>query len=226
MEVPYSMISDAIKKKAGCKYYMAKKVKVRNLKLLINQKSNMYLQSKVEEEKENKISSIVEEAVVGKLANSISIQEPRSQRHRRIQLTIDSQTDKAVADMYNDKLKSLRKKKQPVVGEGSSVAQNKYYSSTNTDSDATLYSSSSDKSANETDDADESDILMVTSSSIDFIQTLLDETPANELTDFMSHTMYTDAQTTSVMHNPKENPELISYISGASEVPLSTHVDV
>ncbi|GJV89657.1 retrovirus-related pol polyprotein from transposon TNT 1-94 [Tanacetum coccineum] len=65
--------------------------------------------------------------------------------------------------------------------------------------------------------------LMVTSSSIDFIQTLLDETPVNELTDFMSHTMYTDAQTTSVMHNPKGNPELTSYISGASEVPLGTH---
>ncbi|GJQ90436.1 hypothetical protein Tco_0001575 [Tanacetum coccineum] len=92
-----------------------------------------------------------------------------------------------------------------------------------TNSDATLYSSSSDKieeSANETDDADESDMdlsndnldgdddaigygvfmhnkstvtpnstylsLMVTSSSLDFIQTLVDETPANELTDFMS----------------------------------------
>ncbi|GJU83390.1 retrotransposon protein, putative, ty1-copia subclass [Tanacetum coccineum] len=93
-----------------------------------------------------------------------------------------------------------------------------------TDSDASLYSSSSDESeesANETDDADESDMDLsddnphgdddaagygvfmynkstatpdstylgptITSSSLDFIQTLLDETPANELTDFMSH---------------------------------------
>ncbi|GJS06580.1 retrovirus-related pol polyprotein from transposon TNT 1-94 [Tanacetum coccineum] len=40
--------------------------------------------------------------------------------------------------------------------------------------------------------------LTVTSSSLDSIQTLLDETPANELTDFMSHPVYTDAQTTSV----------------------------
>ncbi|GJX16736.1 hypothetical protein Tco_0217568 [Tanacetum coccineum] len=45
----------------------------------------------------------------------------------------------------------------------------------------------------------------VTSSSLDFIQTLLDETPTNELTDFMSHPVYTDAQTTSVEIFPDEN---------------------
>ncbi|GJV00602.1 hypothetical protein Tco_1329872 [Tanacetum coccineum] len=66
----------------------------------------------------------------------------------------------------------------------------------------------------------------VTSSSLDFTQTLLDETPANELMDFMSHLVYTDAQTTSMVHNPEVNPELISYISSASEVPLGTHEDV
>ncbi|GKF27881.1 hypothetical protein Tco_0094223, partial [Tanacetum coccineum] len=66
----------------------------------------------------------------------------------------------------------------------------------------------------------------VTSSSLDFIQTLLDETRANELTDFMSHQVYTDAHTTLVVHNPEGNPELTSYTSGASEVPLGTHVDV
>nr|GEV35528.1 hypothetical protein [Tanacetum cinerariifolium] len=62
--------------------------------------------------------------------------------------------------------------------------------------------------------------LTVTSSSLDFIQTLLDETPVNELIDFISHAVYTDAQTTSVVHNPEGNPKLISYISGAFEVPL------
>nr|GEZ38049.1 reverse transcriptase domain-containing protein [Tanacetum cinerariifolium] len=60
----------------------------------------------------------------------------------------------------------------------------------------------------------------VTSSTLDFIQTLLDETTINELTNFMSHTVYTDAQTTSMVHNPEGNLELTSYISGASEVPL------
>ncbi|GKC39241.1 hypothetical protein Tco_1051625 [Tanacetum coccineum] len=161
------------------------------------------------------------------------------------------------------RLKSLRQKKQPVTGEESSATHNKYYSSLDIASHATLYSSSSDESkesANETDDVDESDMdlsddnphgdddaaryevfmhnkstatpnstylnLTVTSSSLDFIRILLDETPANELMDFMSHPMYTDAHTTSVVHNPKGNPKLTSYISGASEVPLSTHVDV
>ncbi|GJT88419.1 hypothetical protein Tco_1070136 [Tanacetum coccineum] len=67
---------------------------------------------------------------------------------------------------------------------------------------------------------------MITRSSLVFIQTLLDETPTNELTNFMSHPVYTDAQTTSVVHNPEGNPKLTSYISGASEVPFGTHVDV
>ncbi|GKC04635.1 hypothetical protein Tco_0996245 [Tanacetum coccineum] len=103
-----------------------------------------------------------------------------------------------------------------------------------------------DESANETDDVDESDMVLsddnpagdddvagygvfmhnnstatpnatylsptVTSSSLEFIQTLLDETPANELTDFMSYLVYTDAQTTSVVHNPEGNLELTSYM--------------
>ncbi|GJX84095.1 hypothetical protein Tco_0333576 [Tanacetum coccineum] len=159
------------------------------------------------------------------------------------------------------RLKSLRQKKQLVKREESSASQNKYYSSLDTDSDATLYSSSSDKpkgSTNETDDPDESDMdllddnlyeddddarygvfmynkstatpnstylsLTVTSSTLDFIQTLLDETPINELTDFMSYLVYTDAQTTSVVHNPEGNPKLTSYISDASEVPLAKKI--
>ncbi|GKB26111.1 hypothetical protein Tco_0865512 [Tanacetum coccineum] len=68
--------------------------------------------------------------------------------------------------------------------------------------------------------------LTVISYSLDFIQTLLDKTPANELMDFISHLVYTDAQTTSVVHKPEGNPELTSCIAGASEVPLGTHVDV
>ncbi|GJX68036.1 hypothetical protein Tco_0303763 [Tanacetum coccineum] len=137
------------------------------------------------------------------------------------------------------RLESLKQKKQAVTREESSAARNKYYDSSNTDSDAIFYSPSSDKtekSANETDDADDSDMDLyddnpegdddAAGSSLDFIQTLLDETPANELTDFMSHPVYTNAQTTSMVHNPEGNPELTSYISGASKVPLGTHVDV
>nr|GFA49409.1 hypothetical protein [Tanacetum cinerariifolium] len=60
--------------------------------------------------------------------------------------------------------------------------------------------------------------LTVTSSTLDFIQTLLDETTVNELINFMSHPVYTDAQTTSMVHNSEGNLELTSYISGASEI--------
>nr|GFA00454.1 hypothetical protein [Tanacetum cinerariifolium] len=42
----------------------------------------------------------------------------------------------------------------------------------------------------------------------------------------MSHPVYTDAQTTSVVHNPEGNPELTSYISGEYKVPLGTRVYV
>ncbi|GJV49784.1 hypothetical protein Tco_1439996 [Tanacetum coccineum] len=54
--------------------------------------------------------SVEEETVVGELAHSISIQEPRTQPRQRSQLTIDRKSDKAVADMYNEwgqKLKGL-----------------------------------------------------------------------------------------------------------------------
>ncbi|GKC81761.1 hypothetical protein Tco_1137478 [Tanacetum coccineum] len=59
------------------------------------------------------------------------------------------------------RLESLKQKKQPVAGEGSSATHNIYYSLSDTASDATLYSSSSDKleeNANETDNANESDM--------------------------------------------------------------------
>ncbi|GJR61235.1 hypothetical protein Tco_1503397 [Tanacetum coccineum] len=142
-------------------------------------------------------------------------------------------------DAMPRKTRSLTIAEEVVVGEGSSATHNKYYSSSDTASDATLYSSSLDElkgSAYETNDADESYMelshdnphgddddarygvcmdnksnatpnstylsLMVTSSSLDFIQTLLDETPKNVLTGFMSHPVYTDAQTTTVVHNP------------------------
>ncbi|GJS75859.1 hypothetical protein Tco_0725740 [Tanacetum coccineum] len=272
MEVPDAMISDVIKKKASgrgkgfmCYADQVEKVPNKLKKDVVPRKTRSL--------------TIAEEAVVGELANYICIQEPRSQRRRRNQLTIDSQLDDTVADMYNEwgqklkgpvvedssvqslldlwkgskasRLESLRQKKQPFTGEGSSAAHNKYYSSSDTASDATLYSSSSDKSeesANETDDADKSDIDLfddnphgdddtvryevfmhnkstatpnstylsptVTSSSLDFIQTLLDETLVNELTGFMSHLVYTYAHTTLVVHYPEGNPELTSYISG------------
>ncbi|GJT47742.1 hypothetical protein Tco_0973899 [Tanacetum coccineum] len=298
MEIPDRMISDAIKKLAGYKFYMAKKVESENAKIVDepeeqhaslvksgrgkgfmcygDQVANVPTSLNIDVvPRKTRSQTIAEETVVGELANSISIQEPRSQQRQRSQLTIDRQTDKAVTDMYNEwgqKLKglavddlavlslldlqkgskasileSLKQTKQAVAGEGSSAAHNKYYDSLDTDSDAILHSSSSDKteeSANETDVADESDMDLsddnpnrddaatgygvfmhnkstatpnstylrptVTSFSLDFIQTLLDETPVNELTDFMSHPVYTNAQTTSVEMFPNKKAHHLS----------------
>ncbi|GJX09951.1 hypothetical protein Tco_0199810 [Tanacetum coccineum] len=215
MEVLDAMISDAIKKKAGYTYYMAKKVEIENVPNKLK---------KDDVPRKTRSLTIAEEAVVGSKAST---------------------------------LKSLKQKKQAVTGEGSSAAHNKYYASSYANSDATLYSSSSDESkesANKIHDADKPDMDLfddnpngdddatrygvfmhnkstttpnstylsstVTSSSLNFIHTLLDETPVNELTNFMSHPVYVHAQTTSVVHNPEGNPELTSYIPGASEVPL------
>ncbi|GJV85795.1 hypothetical protein Tco_1525693 [Tanacetum coccineum] len=251
MEVPDAMISDAIKKKARYKYYMAKKVESEKAKI-------------VDKPEEQHVSPIKSGRGKGELAKSISIQEPRSQRRRRSQLTIDSQTNEAVADMYNEwgqklkgpavedptvqldlrkgskdsRLESLRQKKQPVAGEGSSDEESENETDDVDESDMDL---SHDNSHGDDDDARYGVFMhnkstatpistyfspTVTSSSLDFIQTLLDETPANELTDFMSHPLYIDAHTTSVVNNLEGNPKLTSYISGASEVPLVTHVDV
>ncbi|GJT81690.1 hypothetical protein Tco_1056032 [Tanacetum coccineum] len=279
MEILIAMISDAIKKKAWYKRYMAKKVKSEKAKIVYEPEEQHVSPVKSGRGKgfmcygdqvvnaPNKLKkddvptktrslTIAEETVVdmynewGQKLKGLTVEDPA------VQSSLDLRKGSKAS-----RLESLRKKKQPVAGEGSSAAHNKLYDSL--DSDATLYSSSSNKpeeSANETDDADESNmdfsddnpdedddvarygVFMhnkstttpnstyhspaVTSSSLDFIQTLLDETLANKLTDFMSHPVYTDAQTTLVVHNPEGNPELTSYISGAFEVPFGTHVDV
>ncbi|GJS88417.1 hypothetical protein Tco_0771053 [Tanacetum coccineum] len=117
------------------------------------------------------------------------------------------------------RLESLRQKKQPDAGEGSSAAHNKYYDSSDTNSDATLYSSSSDESEeseNETDDTDEPDMDLFNDNSN------RDDDAAGLAQDLPP--VYIGAQTTLVVHNPEGNPELTSYISGASEVPLANKI--
>nr|GEV02587.1 putative ribonuclease H-like domain-containing protein [Tanacetum cinerariifolium] len=277
MEIPDSMISDAIKKSVGYKYYMTKKKESVKDKIVDEPEEQhvslvksgrgkgfmcygdqvVNVPNKLKKDvmpRKTRSLTIVEEMVVGELANSISIQEPRTQQHRRSQLTIDGQTDEAVVDMYNEWGQKL---KGPVVKDLAVQSLLDLRKGSKASRLQSLSSYTIEESANETDDVDESDIdlsddnpngdddvagyevfthnkstatpnstylcLSVTSSSLDFLQTLLDNTPANELTDFTSHPVYTDAQTTSVVHYPKGNPELTSYISGSSEVPLSTH---
>ncbi|GKD82888.1 hypothetical protein Tco_1349727 [Tanacetum coccineum] len=163
-----AMINDAIKKKAGYMYYMAKKVENEKAKI-VNEPEEQHVSpvkrgrgkgfmcygdqvvnapSKLKKDvvpKKTRSLTITKETVVGELAHSIIIQEPRSQRRQRSQLTIDSQTDEVVINIYNERRIEC--------------CLQKYYDSS--DSEATLHSSSLDKpkeGANETNDADESDM--------------------------------------------------------------------
>ncbi|GJU27632.1 hypothetical protein Tco_1166253 [Tanacetum coccineum] len=118
--------------------------------------------------------TVAEETTAAELAKSISIKEPRTQQRRRSQLTIDSQIDEDVADTYvkwgqklkgpavddpavqsllylrkgskASRLESLKQKKQPDAGEGSSPAHTKYDANSETNSDVILYSSCSNTS--------------------------------------------------------------------------------
>ncbi|GJR16188.1 hypothetical protein Tco_0798840 [Tanacetum coccineum] len=104
MEVPDAMISDAIKKKAGRATRISnQKWKRKRFMCYVDQVANVPNKLKKDDvPRKTRSLTIAEEAVVGELVNSISIQEPRSQRRQKSQLTIDSQSDKAVADMYNE----------------------------------------------------------------------------------------------------------------------------
>ncbi|GJS88416.1 hypothetical protein Tco_0771052 [Tanacetum coccineum] len=96
MEIPDIMISDAIKKVAEYKFYMAKKVESENAKTV----------DELEEQhidvvpRKTRSLAIAKEIVIGELANSISIQGPRTRQRQRSQLTIHSQIDDAIGDTY------------------------------------------------------------------------------------------------------------------------------
>ncbi|GJV57930.1 hypothetical protein Tco_1458935 [Tanacetum coccineum] len=146
IKVPDAMISDTIKKKAGgrVKGFMCYGDQVANIP---NKLKKDVMQKKT------RSLTIIKEAVVdmynewGQKLKGLTVEDP----------TVQSLLDLRKGSKAS-RLESLRQNKQPVVGEGSSVAHNKYYSSSDIASDATLYSSSSNESANETDDADESDM--------------------------------------------------------------------
>ncbi|GJZ55746.1 hypothetical protein Tco_0610939 [Tanacetum coccineum] len=133
MEVPDAMISNAIKKKVGYKYYVAKKVEREKVKI-------------VDEPEEQHVSPIKSER--GKCFMCYGGQ-------------VANVPNKLKKDVVPRKTGSFTIVKEAVVGQGSSATQNKYYDSSNTTSDATLYSSSLEKSkesGNETDDAAKSDM--------------------------------------------------------------------
>ncbi|GJY80706.1 hypothetical protein Tco_0493457 [Tanacetum coccineum] len=181
MEIPDTMISDAIKKSAGYNYYTAKKKESAKDKIVNepeeqrvslikrgrgkgfmcygDQAVNVLKKDGVP--RKTRSLTIAEETIVGELANFISIQEPRTQRR----LAVDDPIVQSLLDLWKgskaSRLENLKQKKQIVTGEGSSNAHNKYYANSDTDNDTILYSScpdTSEESDNETDDADDSNM--------------------------------------------------------------------
>nr|GEX01324.1 hypothetical protein [Tanacetum cinerariifolium] len=111
MEVPDAMISDAIKKKAGYTYYMAKKIETN-------------VPNKLKKDvmpRKTRSLTIAEEAVVdmynmwGQKLKGPAVDDPAL--HSLLDLRKGSKASR---------LESFRQKKQPVVGEGSNAAHKKY----------------------------------------------------------------------------------------------------
>ncbi|GJV16390.1 hypothetical protein Tco_1361713 [Tanacetum coccineum] len=240
MEIPDSMTIDAIKKSVGYNYYMAKKKESAKDKI-------------IDEPEEKHVSPVKNRRGKGFICyRDHVVIVPTSLKRDVVPSKTRSVTIVEETDMYNEwgggqkthkgskasRLESLRQKKQLVIGEGSNTIKESANETDDFDeSDIDL----SDDNPNKDDDAARYGVFMhnksiatpnstylsptVTSSSLGYIQTLLDEINANELTDFMSHPVYTDTQITLVVHNPEGNPELTSYIL-VHRVPRVTHVDV
>ncbi|GJS44951.1 hypothetical protein Tco_0595072 [Tanacetum coccineum] len=253
MEILDTMINDAFKKSTGYKYYKAKKAESEKVKAVEEPKEQNesqvrsgsgkgYMRSGDYEAnvpkmfkkdvvpRKTRSLTDAEETVKVELVKSISTDEQCTQQRQRSQLTIDKQIDSDVAYTYADRLESLRQKKQAVAGKGLSVAHTTFYNTSDTESDATRYSLCSDtseESANETDDVDDLDMDLTDDKPKAWgVHNLLDETLVNELTDSISNHVYTDAHTTSMVHNPGGYHDVRSFLSGASKVPFGTHVDV
>ncbi|GKD58617.1 hypothetical protein Tco_1296126, partial [Tanacetum coccineum] len=235
MEIPDTMITDAIKQSAGYKYYKHKKDESEKGKV-------------VEELEEQHMSPIRSGRGKGymcldvevKLAKFVNIEEQLIQQHDTMtQLKTKRQVKKDVKDMYAAewglKLKGL------------AIEDAAFEDILVTDSDATRDSSCSDTDEKKNDETDDSDDLymnlsddepkgdddaagfkvfmyykltelpkstsfspIVTCSSLEYIQNLLSKPPVHELIDLMSNLVYTDAHTTSAVANTKGNTEAIA----------------
>ncbi|GKC21179.1 hypothetical protein Tco_1023329, partial [Tanacetum coccineum] len=225
MEIPNTMISNAIKKLARYKFYMAKKVENENPKIVV--KPEVQHVSTVKSRRGKGFICYGDQ--VANVPNKLKIDNvSRKTRSQTItkEIVVDTYAE-LVQKFKGHIVKDLAVQALLDLWKGSKASKLK-----NTDSDTIIYSSCLEESDSETDDVDDSDMdlsddssqgdddaiefrvfmhskstttpnstyisPMVTSSSLDFIHNLLNETLANELTDFLS----------------------------AFEVPLGTHVDV
>ncbi|GKD52872.1 hypothetical protein Tco_1286259 [Tanacetum coccineum] len=182
--------------------------------------------------------NIVEEPVAVELAKSINTYAEWGQKLKGPVVEDPSLLDLRKGSKAS-RLESLKQAKQAVGGEGSNTDEAK--DDETDDSDDFDMDLPNDKPKGD-DDVVGFEVFMynnsteslkstylsptVTCSSLDYIQNLLNETPTHELTDIMSHPVYTNAHTISVVNNPVGNPKIISYKSGEFEVPFGTHVDV
>ncbi|GKF94021.1 hypothetical protein Tco_0283721 [Tanacetum coccineum] len=141
MKIPDTMISDAIKKLEGYKFYMAKKVESENAKTVDeleeqhvsavksgrgkgficydDQVANVPTSLKIDVvPRKTRSQTLAQEIVAGKLANSISIQESRSQQRP----AVDDPVLQSLLDLQKgskaNRLESLKQTKQVVAGEG------------------------------------------------------------------------------------------------------------
>ncbi|GKA64828.1 hypothetical protein Tco_0764535 [Tanacetum coccineum] len=142
------------------------------------------------------------------------------------------------------RLESMRQERKMLGGKASSAAKDKYYgfediSDIDNDSDLDI---STDDDKRDDDDAAGFGVFVynrlqelpkftpfspvVTTSSTEYFSNLLNDPLVHELIDLLSKPDYTDAHTTSAVANLEGNPEVLSYLSGASKVPFGTNVDV
>nr|GEZ34449.1 hypothetical protein [Tanacetum cinerariifolium] len=209
MEILDIMINGAFKKSAGYKYYKAKKVESKketvaeepeehNVSPIKSGKGKRYMRSddneanvpkmfkKVVMPRKTRSLTIAKETVVVELAKSISIDEQRTQQHRRN----TSKENANGTDDADDSNKSIWTYLMIIQTKMMMLQDLECSCITSPLKPKSTYLNP-----------------IITTSSLDFIQNLLDETPVNELTDLMSNLVYTDAHTTSVVHSLKGNPK-------------------
>ncbi|GKA81373.1 hypothetical protein Tco_0788065 [Tanacetum coccineum] len=173
MEIPDSMISNAIKKSTGYNYYMAKKKESTKDKI-------------IDEPEEQHVSPIKSGRGKGSMCygdQAVNVPKkdvvPRKIRYLTIaeEIVVDIYVEwgqnlkvpvvedpvvQSLLDLQKgsktSRPKSLKQKKQSIIEERPSKAHNKHYAYLDTNSDAILYSLCSEESEDETDDADDSDM--------------------------------------------------------------------
>ncbi|GJR95911.1 hypothetical protein Tco_0268085 [Tanacetum coccineum] len=185
IEVLDAIMSDAIKKKERYMYYMSKKVESKKVNVPNKLKKDMV-------PRKTRSLSIAEEIVVG--------EEPNAAYNKFYD---SSDNDTTLYSSNSDKPKESANKTDDADESNMDLSDD----NPDGDDDDVRYGVFMHNKSTATPNSTYLN-LTVTSSSLDFIQTLLDETPIDELMDFMSHPVYIDAQITLVVYNPEGILEL------------------